>query len=195
MYIHYKWYCICYSGCNQDVPDFTIENEQQVWRVSSYMYFKFGQASMNWKKAYYVQKCMQWRKWRNWRKIASLWRFELDAKSGPLEAGDFGEIGNFGKNRQRAGDNSDKNTPDPWRLAFLAKMAIVAKLAILAKIARNVCNGENGKKLPAYGDLNSMPKVAPWRLAILAKMGILAKLAILAKIARGLAISRMWQNI
>ena len=38
-------------------------------------------------------------------KIASLWRFELDAKSGPLEAGDFGEngdfgeIGDFGKNR------------------------------------------------------------------------------------------------
>ena len=39
-----------------------------------------------------------------WRKIASRWRFELDAKSGPLEAGDFGEIGDFGKNRQRAGD-------------------------------------------------------------------------------------------
>ena len=58
----------------------------------------------------YVQKCMQWRKWRNWRKIASCWRFELDAKSGPLEVddfgenGDFGEIGDFGKNRQRAGD-------------------------------------------------------------------------------------------
>ena len=58
----------------------------------------------------YVQKCMQWRKWRNWRKIASRWRFELDAKSGPLEAGDFGEngdfgeIGDFGKNRQMAGD-------------------------------------------------------------------------------------------
>ena len=51
-----------------------------------------------------VQKCMQWRKWRNWRKITSLWRFELDAKSGPLEAGDFGEIGDFGKIRQRAGD-------------------------------------------------------------------------------------------
>ena len=30
----------------------------------------------------YVQKCMQWRKWRNWRKIASCWRFELEAKSG-----------------------------------------------------------------------------------------------------------------
>ena len=52
----------------------------------------------------YVQKCMQW---RNWRKIISLWRFELDAKSGPLEAGDFGEngdfgeIGDFGKNHQK----------------------------------------------------------------------------------------------
>ena len=68
------------------------------------------------------------------------------------------------------------NVPDPWRLAILAKMAIVAKLAILAKIARNACNGENGKKLPASGDLNWMPKVAPWRLAIL------------AKITRGLAI-------
>ena len=38
--------------------------------------------------------CMQW---RNWQKITSLWRFELDAESGPLEAGDFGEIGDFGK--------------------------------------------------------------------------------------------------
>ena len=34
----YKWYCISYSGCNQDVPNFTIENEQQISRVSSYMY-------------------------------------------------------------------------------------------------------------------------------------------------------------
>ena len=40
---------------------------------------------------------MQWRKWRNWRKIASRWRFELDAKGGPLEAGDFGENGDFGE--------------------------------------------------------------------------------------------------
>ena len=57
----------------------------------------------------YVQKCMQWRKWR---KIASLWQFELDAKSGPLETGDFGEIGDFGKNRQRASDNDGKR-PGP----------------------------------------------------------------------------------
>ena len=41
----------------------------------------------------YVQKCMQW---RNWRKIASRWQFELDAKSGPLEVGDFGKNGDFG---------------------------------------------------------------------------------------------------
>ena len=46
------------------------------------------------------------------------------------------------------------NVPDPWRVAVLAKMAIVTKLAIEAKIARNACNGENGKKLPASGDLN-----------------------------------------
>ena len=53
--------------------------------------------------------------WRKWRKIASLWRFELDAKRGPLETGDFGEIGEiggFGENRQRAGDNGDRR-PDP----------------------------------------------------------------------------------
>ena len=56
---------------------------------------------------------MQWRKWQKWRKIASLWRFELDAKRGPLETGDFGKIGGFGENRQRAGDNGDKR-PDPW---------------------------------------------------------------------------------
>ena len=60
-----------------------------------------------WRNWQFWQKspCMHWRKWRNWQKITSLWRFELDAKSGPLEAGDFGEngdfgeIGNFGKNR------------------------------------------------------------------------------------------------
>ena len=40
------------------------------------------------------QKCMQWRKWQ---KSASLWQFQLDAKSGPLEAGEFGEIQNVAK--------------------------------------------------------------------------------------------------
>ena len=66
---------------------------------------------------------MQWPKWRNWRKIASRWRFELDAKSGPLEVGDFGEngdfgeIGDFGKNRN----------------ACLAKITMHA----MAKMAKN----------------------------------------------------------
>ena len=55
---------------------------------------------------------MQWRKWQKWRKIASLWRFELDVKRGPLETGNFGKISGFGENRQRAGDNGDKR-PDP----------------------------------------------------------------------------------
>ena len=103
---------------------------------------------------------MQWRNWRNWRKIVSCWRFELDAKSGPLEAGDFGENGDFGE----IGDFG-KNCH-----------------------ACNGENGKTGEKSPASGNLNWMPKVAPWRLAILAKMAILAKLTILAKIARGLAI-------
>ena len=95
---------------------------------------------------------MQWRKWRNWQKIASRWRFELDAKSGPLEAGDFGEngdfgeIGDFGKNRHTCNGENGKKSPAsgdlnwmpkvaPWRLAILVKMAILAKLVILAKIA------------------------------------------------------------
>ena len=103
----------------------------------------------------HVQKCMQWRKWRNWRNIASPWRFELDAKSGPLgagdfgENGDFGEIGDFGKNRHACNGKTGKKSPAsvnfnwmpkvvPWRLVILAKMAILAKLVILAKIARGL---------------------------------------------------------
>ena len=90
-----------------------------------------------------VQKCMQWRKWRNWRKIASRWRFELDAKSGPLEAGDFGENGDFGeigKNRHACNGETGEKSPAsgdlnwmpkvaPWRLAILAKLVILAKIA------------------------------------------------------------------
>ena len=51
-----------------------------------------------------------------------------------------------------------------------------SEIGNFGKIARNACNGENGKKVPASGNFNWMQKVAPWRLAILAK-------------------SRMWQNI
>ena len=66
----------------------------QKWPLGGWRFWR------NW-RFWQKSPCMQW---RNWRKITSLWRFELDAKSGPLEAGDFGEIGDFGKNRQRAGD-------------------------------------------------------------------------------------------
>ena len=71
---------------------------------------------------------MQWRKWRNWRKIASCWRFELDAKSGPLEAGDFGD---FGKNHQRAGDmwqNIQIGCPEMHAMVKMVKLAKNRKL-------------------------------------------------------------------
>ena len=53
----------------------------------------------------------------NGEKSPEGWRFKLDAKSGPLESGDFGGNGDFGKNskfgwrkwqknRQRAGDSN-----------------------------------------------------------------------------------------
>ena len=87
----------------------------------------------------------------------------MDAKSGPWETGDFGEIGDF---------TEAIDVPAPWRLASLAKMAILVKIARgLAIMAINV--------------------PAPCRLEILAKMAIVSELAILAIIARGIAISRM----
>ena len=52
------------------------------------------------------------------------WRLELDAKSGPLEAGDFGEIGDFGKNHQSAGDmwqNIQIGCPEIHAMAKMAK--------------------------------------------------------------------------
>ena len=59
--------------------------------------------------------------WRKWRKIASLWRFELDAKSGPLEAGDFGEKSPILATFARGLAIMAINVPGPWRLAILAK--------------------------------------------------------------------------
>ena len=51
-------------------------------------------------------KSMQWRKCL----------FELDTVSGPLETGDFGEIGDFGENRQRAGDIQNVANSGPFKL-------------------------------------------------------------------------------
>ena len=78
--------------------------------------------------------------------------YELDAKSGPLKAGDFdknGDFGNLGKNCHVCNGETGEKSPAsgdltwmpkvaPWRLAILAKMVILAKLAILAKIARGL---------------------------------------------------------
>ena len=47
----YKWYGISYSGCNQDVPNLTFENEQQILRVLSYLV----QTNFNEMKMAYVQ--------------------------------------------------------------------------------------------------------------------------------------------
>ena len=53
----YKWYCISYSCCNQEVPNLTIENEQQISRLSSYLVWtNFNEM----KKAYfqYQYRCL-----------------------------------------------------------------------------------------------------------------------------------------
>ena len=66
--------------------------------------------------------------WRKWRLIASLWRLELDTKSGPWRLAILAKIA-------RGLAIMVKTLPAPWKLAILAKMVIVAKLAISAKIA------------------------------------------------------------
>ena len=78
--------------------------------------------------------------WRKWQKITSLWRFELDAKSGPLEAGDFGENGDFGKNRHACNGENGEKSPASGDLNWMPKVAPrrLAILAILAKIARGL---------------------------------------------------------
>ena len=116
---------------------------------------------------------MQWRKWRNWQKIASCWRFELDAKSGPLEAGDFGEIG---KNRHACnGENGKKSAASgdlnwmpkvaPWRLAILAKIA--RGLAICGKIFKL-----DVQKCMQWRKLRNWQKIASrWQIELDAKSG------------------------
>ena len=70
------------------------------------------------------------------------WRFKLDAKSGPLESGDFGEIGDLGKNgkfgwrkiaRGLAIQIRWQKWPfEEWRWRLIA---VSVKYAIFAKIA------------------------------------------------------------
>ena len=65
--------------------------------------------------------------WRKWRKIASLWRFELDAKAGPLEAGDFGE------NYQRVGDIQNVAKYSNWMLKVAPLNLITKEVLITAR--------------------------------------------------------------
>lgn len=62
-----------------------------------------------------------WRKWRS----------------------DFGENSDFGKTRQRAGNNGKKR-PVPVETGDLAKMAIMAKIARAAGDIQNVANIQIG---------------------------------------------------
>ena len=94
----------------------------------------------------YVQKYMQWRKWR---KIASLWRFEWDAKSGPLEAGHFGENGHFGKNCQRAGNNSDKR-PRPLEAGNFDENGDCSEIGNFGKNRQKSMLWRKWQKMPAF---------------------------------------------
>ena len=60
MYIQVVWYGmvygtsgISYSGCSQDVPNYTIENEQLIFLGFILHVFSLDTASMKWKKAYF----------------------------------------------------------------------------------------------------------------------------------------------
>ena len=79
------------------------------------------------------------------------------------------------------------NVPDPWRLAILAKMAIVAKLAILSKIARNACNGENGKKTASRWRFELDAKSVPLEAGDFGEIGHFGK--------NRQRTGDMWQNI
>ena len=105
---------------------------------------------------------MQRRKWRNWRKIASLWRFELDAKSGPLEAGDFGKNGDFGeigKNCQRAGDNSHKR-PRPLETGYFDENGDCSEIGNFGKNRQKCMQWQKWQKIASL-----------WRFALDAKSG------------------------
>ena len=83
----------------------------------------------------------------------------MEAKSGPLESGDFGDYGDFGKiakNRQRAGDSIWMPKEARWRVVILPKMANLD--------GENDEFGPNGKKRPGLvesGDFGENDKKSP----------------------------------
>ena len=52
--------------------------------------------------------------WQEWRKMPEDWQFKLDAKSGPLDSGDFG---NFGKIANLDGEK----LPEGWQFKLGGK--------------------------------------------------------------------------
>jgi len=89
-----------------------------------------------------------WRKWRFWQKRRKIVRglarfrmwqkFKLDAKSGPLESGNFGENGEFGINGEKSPEgwwdlergkySNWMQKVAPWRVPILAKFAKLTKI-------------------------------------------------------------------
>ena len=127
----------------------------------------------------YVQKCVQWRKWR---KIVSLWRFELDAKSGPLEAGDFGEnadfrqIGDFCQNRQRAGDNSDKR-PRPLETGNFGEKGDCSEVGNFGKNRQKCMQWRKWQKIASLWRFALDAKSGPLEAVDFGKNGDFAKIA------------------
>ena len=85
------------------------------------------------------------------------------------------------------------NVLDPWRLAILAKMAVLAKLAILTKIARNACNGENGKKIASLWRLELDAKSGPWEAGDFGENGDFGEIGGFGENHQ--RAGDMWQNI
>ena len=138
------------------------------------------------KRLTYVQKCMQWRKWR---KIASRWRFELDAKSDPLEAGDFGEngyFGDFGKNRQRAGENSHKR-PRPLETSNFGENGDCSEIGNFGKNRQKCMQWRKWQKITSLWRFELDAKSGPLEAGDFGEIGDFGK--------NRQRAGDMWQNI
>lgn len=100
------------------------------------------------------------------------------------KSGDFDEIGDLAKFRQRFNENSNCIFQRAaWKVAVLTKTANVAKMSIWQKIAKNF-----------HECSNYMSNGTPWKMAIFTKMENMAKTAIWPKIAEGLTkILEKWR--
>ena len=123
---------------------------------------------------------MQWRKWRNWRKIASLWLFELDAKRGPLEAGDFG------KNCQRAGDNNDKR-PRPLETGNFGENGDCSEIGNFGKNRQKCMQWQKWQKITSLWQFELDAKSGPLEAGDFGENGDFGK--------NRQRAGDMWQNI